>query len=205
MANAELIRALPKVEIHLHLEGAIPIPGAVGAGREVRRNRRRSCRRWRHSKTSLRYRDFPHFLRKRGCGKTAYIREYDDFAFIAAAVADDLAHQNVRYVEAFHSPGRFQRVARPRGRSHYRIGPARSRRAQRSPSRSQLIADLTRDFGPDRGACVARGHRRRPTSMHIIGIGIGGSEHEHSRPSRIEAGVRPGTRGSGFAHDRARR
>ena len=39
--------------------------------------------------------------------KNGYIRDYDDFTFIAAAVAEDLARQNIRYVEAFHSPGDF--------------------------------------------------------------------------------------------------
>ena len=49
------------------------------------------------------YRDFPHFI-ETWIWKNQYLREYEDFTFIAEAVARDLAGQNIRYVEAFFSP-----------------------------------------------------------------------------------------------------
>src|SRR3972149_301843 len=100
---ADALRLLPKVEIHLHIEGAIPVPalwelvskygsGDVFSTEELEER--------------FRYRDFPHFL-STWMWKNGFIREYEDFTFIASAVARDLADQNIRYAEAFHSPGDF--------------------------------------------------------------------------------------------------
>ena len=83
---------VPKVELHLHLEGAIPHPtmlelvrkyepgGPVGdLATLVER---------------FRYRDFPHFLDV-WAWKHGFLRETDDFALIAEAVAADLVSQRV--------------------------------------------------------------------------------------------------------------
>lgn len=174
MDVVERIRALPKVEIHLHLEGAIPLPalwelvekydGASELGDIT------------GLEEKFRYRDFPHFL-ETWMWKNGYIREYDDFTFVASAVAADLARQNVRYVEAFHSPGDFNVI---HGLDVARITEAvrRGLDEHRDAVEVRLIADLTRDFGPERGRvwldAVTGGD---PT--HVIGIGIGGSEHDH--------------------------
>lgn len=174
MTIARQIRDLPKVEIHLHLEGAIPLPalwelvlkydgthdvGDVGALAD-----------------KFRYRDFPHFL-ETWMWKNGFIREYEDFTFIAAAVAEDLARQNVRYAEVFHSPGDFHRL---HGLDVARITEAVSAGldTQRDRIDIRLIADLTRDFGPDRGRGWLTEIAATP-SMPIVGIGIGGSEHDH--------------------------
>ena len=54
------------------------------------------------------FRDFPHFI-DTWIWKNGFLRTYEDFTFIAEAVARDLASQNVRYVEAFYSPSDFRR------------------------------------------------------------------------------------------------
>jgi adenosine deaminase len=89
---------VPKVELHLHLEGAIPHdalwelvqkyggdPSVPDLGALERR---------------FEYRDFPHFI-ETWSWKNGFLREYQDFTLIAEAVARDLAGQNIRYVEAF--------------------------------------------------------------------------------------------------------
>ena len=96
--------ALPKVELHLHLEGAIPLPAlwqlmqkyggdpSVASEADLRGR--------------LTYTDFPDFIAA-WIWKNGFIRSYDDFSFIAEAVARDLARQNIRYAEVFFSPTRF--------------------------------------------------------------------------------------------------
>ncbi len=174
MTLSQRIRNLPKVEIHLHLEGAIPLPALwelvkkYGATDEVPDIATLADK--------FRYRDFPHFL-ETWMWKNGFIREYDDFTFMAAAVAEDLTHQNIRYVEAFHSPGDFHEL---HGLEVARITEAvrKGLDSQRAGIEIRLIADLTRDFGPDR----ARGWLAEiagTQSMQIVGIGIGGSEHNH--------------------------
>jgi adenosine deaminase len=168
---AEAIRALPKVEIHLHIEGAVPLPALFelvrkyGGAREVATLRALEER--------FRYRDFPHFL-STWMWKNGFLREYEDFSFIAFEVATDLARQNVRYVEAFHSPGDFAML---HGLDVARITEAvRKGLDEETGVEVRLIADLTRDFGPERGMKWLS-ELASEKSMKIVGIGIGGSEH----------------------------
>ena len=97
---------VPKVELHLHLEGAIPIPALWELVRKYGGDptvpdqaalQRRFA-----------YRDFPHFI-ETWVWKNQFLREYEDFSFIAEAVAADLARQKIRYAEIFYSPPDFAR------------------------------------------------------------------------------------------------
>src|SRR5262245_32636342 len=136
---------LPKVEVHLHLEGAIPLPSLwrliekYGGDPEVPTIAVLQSR--------FRYRDFLHFLQT-WVWKNQFLREYEDFSFIAAEVARDLASQNIVYAEAFYSPGDYHR----RGLDPQRITEAiRKGLRQVTDIEVALITDLIRDHGPDRG------------------------------------------------------
>jgi adenosine deaminase len=169
---AAAIRSLPKVEIHLHLEGAIPLPALFelvqkyGGEHEVSSIAALEER--------FRYTDFPHFL-STWMWKNGFLREYEDFTFIASEVARDLASQNIRYVEAFHSPGDFAML---HGLDVARITEATRKGLDTESDRIEvrLIADLTRDFGPERGMIWMR-ELASEKPMKIVGIGLGGSEH----------------------------
>ena len=97
--------AIPKAELHLHLEGAIPAQALwqllqkYGGDPEVPTLEA--------LERKFEYSDFPHFLRTWGW-KNGFLREYEDFTFVAEAVARDLAAQNIVYVEAFYSPPDFR-------------------------------------------------------------------------------------------------
>jgi adenosine deaminase len=97
---------LPKVELHVHLEGAIPIDAlwklvrkyggdALVLSKEMLRRR-------------FEYRDFPHFI-ETWVWKNQFLREYEDFTYIAEALARDLVSQTIRYAEVFYSPPDFIR------------------------------------------------------------------------------------------------
>jgi len=168
----ESLRLLPKVEIHLHIEGAIPIPALFELVSKYGSGDVSSVE---ALEERFRYRDFPHFL-STWMWKNGFIREYEDFTFVAAAVASDLADQNVRYVEAFHSPGDFAVL---HGLEVARVTEAvrRGLDAEKDRIEIRLIADLTRDFGPDRARAWLR-EIAAEKEMRIVGIGIGGSEHD---------------------------
>lgn len=169
---SEAVRALPKVEIHLHLEGAIPVPALLALVHKY--GGKGEVPTLETLEEEFRYRDFPHFL-STWMWKNGFIREYEDFTFIASEVALDLASQNVRYVEAFHSPGDFAML---HGLAVARITEAvrKGLDAVKDRIEVRLIADLTRDFGPERGMTWLR-ELASEKSMKIVGIGIGGSEH----------------------------
>ena len=98
------LEALPKAELHLHLEGAIPLDALWQliekyGGDETVPDRAALRQR-------LTYADFPAFI-ETWIWKNGFLREYDDFTFIAEAMARELVRQNIRYAETFFSPSRF--------------------------------------------------------------------------------------------------
>ncbi len=165
------LATLPKAELHLHLEGAIPLPALFEliqtAGGDPTVPTIEALRQ------RLVYPDFPAFI-DTWIWKNSFLRSYDDFTFIAEAVAADLARQNIRYAELFFSPSRFTDLG---------LTPARLAKAIRSgfdlvPEITlYLIADLVRDLGPRNAAGTLLEIIDVADEAGILGIGIGGSEH----------------------------
>ncbi len=160
---------IPKAELHLHLEGAIPLEALwelvlkYGGDQEVPDLGA--------LQQKFKFRDFPHFI-DTWVWKNQFIREYEDFTFIAEAVARDLLAQNIRYVEAFYSPPDFARY----GMQIQEITTAVRRGLDKVPGISvYLVPDLVRDFGPDQAAVSLRAINE-VRDQGILGVGIGGSE-----------------------------
>lgn len=163
--------SLPKVELHVHLEGAIPHAalwelirkyGGDPSVRDLKALRRR-----------FEYRDFSHFI-KTWSWKNQFLREYEDFTFIAEVTAQDLAAQNIRYAEMLFSPSLFVRheLEVQRLTEAVRVGLARI------PTLTiALVADLVRDYGPKAEARTLA-KLKEVRDQGVIGIGIGGSEGE---------------------------
>jgi adenosine deaminase len=163
------LESIPKVELHLHLEGAIPHPALWGlvqkyGGDPLVLDPEALERRFE-------YVDFAHFI-DTWVWKNGFLREYEDFTFIAEAVARDLARQNVRYAEAFFSPPDFAR----HGLETQRLAEAIRRGLARVPEvEVALVADLVRDFGPTRAA-ITLAEVSEVKELGVVGVGIGGSE-----------------------------
>jgi adenosine deaminase len=190
-AEADLgwFERLPKVELHLHLEGAIPHHVLWELLQKYGGDPTLPTREDLVGKFV--YRDFPHFL-ERWTWKNQLLREYEDFEFLAAEVAPDLARQNIRYAEVFYSPPDFLCA----GLEPQRLTEAVRAGLQRVPDiEIALVADLVRDFGPESGArtlaCV-----KEVRGLGVIGIGIGGSEHKF--PPEVFAPVYRQAREMGF-------
>jgi len=162
---------VPKVELHLHLEGAIPhgtlwelvqkyggdpsVPDMAALERKFQ------------------YRDFPHFI-ETWLWKQEFLREYEDLTLIAEAVAHDLARQNIRYVEAFFSPADLAHL----GLQTQRLTEAIRAGLARIPEvEVALVADLVRDRGPE-NAAITLAELCEVKDLGVIGVGIGGSEQD---------------------------
>ncbi|MDP6350718.1 MAG: adenosine deaminase [Alphaproteobacteria bacterium] len=164
------LERLPKAELHLHLEGAIPLDTLWALiekyGGDASVPTRAALER------RLTYPDFPAFI-EAWLWKNRFLREYEDFTFIAEAVARDLGRQNIRYAEMFFSPSRFT----DQGLSPQGLAQAIRRGLDKvAATEVWLIADLVRDLGADRAArTLAQVAEVRDCG--IVGIGIGGSEH----------------------------
>ncbi|MBC8505672.1 MAG: adenosine deaminase [Anaerolineales bacterium] len=165
-------KRVPKVELHLHLEGAIPYDALwelvkkYGGDSEV------------PTLDALlqkfKFKDFPHFI-DTWIWKNQFLREYEDFTFLAEAVARDLLEQNIRYVEAFYSPPDF---TDRHGLTTQKLTEAIRAGFDSVPEiEINLVADLVRDFGPEKAA-VTLAEVAEVKEMGVIGIGIGGSEQD---------------------------
>ena len=160
---------VPKVELHVHLEGAIPHealfaliqkyggdPSVPDVGALAKR---------------FEYTDFPQFIETWNW-KNAFLREYEDFTLIAELVARDMAAQGIRYAEAFFSPAPFASV----GLFLQEVTRAvRAGLAKVPEIRIALVADFVRDEGPE-AALAALARLREVKDLGVVGIGIGGSE-----------------------------
>ncbi|MDR3686516.1 MAG: adenosine deaminase [Coriobacteriia bacterium] len=160
---------IPKVELHVHMEGAIPhealfaLIQKYGGDPSVPDVAALAQR--------FQYSDFPHFI-ETWLWKNQYLREYDDFTLIAELVARDMAAQNIRYAEVFYSPVPFESI----GLSVQGVTQAiRTGLAKVSEIEIALVADLVRDMGPVSGLSALEA-LAEVRDLGVIGIGIGGSE-----------------------------
>jgi adenosine deaminase len=164
--------SLPKVELHLHLEGAIPIPAlwelVQKYGGDPLVPDEAALQEY------FKFRDFPHFI-ELWIWKNGFLREYDDFEFFSGAVARALKAENIKYVEAFFSPGRFKQAGLDTGRM---IEAVRAGLDSVTGVEVALIPDLVRDVGPDYASGVLD-ELSDLRSLGLIGIGLGGSEHAY--------------------------
>jgi adenosine deaminase len=162
---------IPKIENHLHLEGAIPVETLwtliqkYGGDKSV------------SSVTKLiekfKYRDFNHFL-EIWLWKNKYIREYEDFTFLSDAVFKDLVKQNIKYAEIFISPSEFRNTLE----IQKIIGAISKSIIGNTEIRVSLIVDLVRNLGPE-NAMRTLYEINEVKDLGIIGIGLGGAEKEY--------------------------
>ncbi len=191
MNPRQIIQAMPKVELHLHLEGAFSFEFLFGliqkSGGEA------TIRSIDDLRQRFVFRDFAQFIQS-WFWKNSFFRHPEDFYDSTYYTLRDLAAQNVVYVEAFFSPWDFQ----AKGLAVQEIIEAtlagKTAAEKDFGIRCNLIADLVRDHGavtaPQRLDDII------PYRGQIIGIGLGGSEAQY--PARDFATVFQEARRQGF-------
>ncbi len=169
-ARSDWLERLPKVELHLHIEGAIPHAALWELiqkyGGDPRVPSLEALPR------VFRYRNFPEFI-ETWIWKQGFIREADDFELIGASVATDLARQRILYAESFFSPADVARHGLAAGdvAVALRCGLARVPEVEVA-----LIADMVRDQGPEIAARTLEDVAEVAGQAGVVGIGLGGSE-----------------------------
>jgi len=169
---AAFARKIPKVELHLHLEGAIPLPTLLAFIR--RAGTEPDVRTVDDLRRRLTYPDFQGFL-ERWVWKNTFITEVEDFEGMAYDVLADLHAQNVPYVEMHYSPGDY----RDRGFTVDDVTEAVLAGAARARDdfglRCALIADLL--WGADLEKSWRWMEEATPyLGRGVVGVGMGGSE-----------------------------
>ena len=167
MRKKSFFDSIPKIENHLHLEGAIPY---ATLWELMQKYDDKSVSNVNQLKERFIYRDFNHFI-DTWIWKNGFIREYDDFTFLTEAVLTDLAGQNIKYAEIFISPSTFRKTLETQ-----RIIEAVNKGIKKnSRIMVNLIVDLVRNLGPE-NELKTLFEINEVKGLGIIGIGIGGSE-----------------------------
>lgn len=165
------IEHLPKIELHLHLEGAIPIRtfhelvkkySPRGKAPSVEELERRFV-----------FRDFAHFI-ETWMWHCEFINEYDDFTLIAEGVGNYLVEQNVFYAETFFSAPEYhdKRLSVQRITEALRKGLARVEGTE-----VRLVGDVVRHLGAEK-ALRTVSELAEVKEFGVIGAGLGGLEKE---------------------------
>ncbi len=161
------IRDLPKVELHLHLEGAIPLNTLLQL---IEKYKGKNYITLTELQQKFTYTNFTNFI-DIWYWKNNYIREYADYEFIAEHVAFNLAEQNIRYAEIYFSPSDFAKINSQPQEIANSIRKGLNKHSDKITI--NLIADLVRDKEPKISLLEQISEVR---DQGIIGIGLGGDE-----------------------------
>jgi adenosine deaminase/aminodeoxyfutalosine deaminase len=161
MTAEDFIRALPKAELHVHLEGSVE-PATL---RELRPELSEEEIRARYA-----FHDFAGFL---GSYQwvTGHLRTADDYALVTRRLLERLSAENVRYAEINLSVG----VMLLRKLDVAAIYESVKREAASSGVQVWWVFDAVRHFGVEHAAAVAKLAAER-AGDRVVAFGIGGDE-----------------------------
>lgn len=169
-----LIESLPKVQLHCHLEGTVAPATFLALARKhgVALGARADT----PAERIYAFTGFTEFLLL-FAAVSETLRTPEDFYRIAGEYVADAAAQHVRYAELFISPSVWTHF-QPDLDVHATVAAIRAALDEEGRKHGidvALIADLTRNFGPERAletATLAASLRR----FGVIGVGLGGDE-----------------------------
>lgn len=165
---------MPKVELHLHLEGAFTLATLFQLVQKYGGDP--SVEEPEDLRSRFVYDDFSQFI-DTWIWKNRFFRSGEDFELSSYETLLALSQQNVRYVEAFYSPWDFEK----NGLTMEEITDSVLSGCE-SASRDcgigwSLIADINREHGPAAGMVRLR-QLAKFRHRGVIGIGLGGREKE---------------------------
>jgi adenosine deaminase len=164
--------AVPKADLHLHLEGSIDLDTLLLMRARRRRpaddgERRRLGRLYRH-------RDFPHFL-SNFRDLCLELQAPEDFALATERLASKLAEDGVRHAEVMCSATIFTRRGLPAAEIFDASREAAGRAASAGGPRLLFLIDGVRQWGPGGLEEVVR-VALECRKYGVVGIGMGGDE-----------------------------
>jgi adenosine deaminase len=172
--SRQQIKTMPKIELHLHLEGAFNFDFLFRLIEKYGGDP--SVKSIADLQEKFVFRDFPHFI-ELWFWKNQFFKTPADFEESTYHTLKDLADQKVVYAEVFFSPWDFI-VNQLRVEEITEATLSGIRRAEKDfPLRCNLIADLVRDYGA--AGAIERLNQITPfLKAGVIGIGLGGSEQK---------------------------
>jgi adenosine deaminase len=162
------IAALPKAELHLHLEGSIrpPIAVALAARQGVALAEKEVHRRYA-------YANFTAFI-DAFKWVTSFLRDPADFALVASDLAEQLLAQNVIYAEVTLSVG-VMLLRKQNPQANFEAILATTEPFEKKGLRLNWVFDSVRQYGAELALQVVD-WAQRCHSSRIVAFGIGGDE-----------------------------
>jgi len=175
MKLRDLVREMPKVELHVHLEGSI-LPETLLALAE-RNGVRLRANDVEGLKEFYRFTDFDHFIQTY-FAISRCLRTLDDFRLIAYRFGVEMARQNIRYAEVTFTPHtNVTNTGLPFEDILAALNEGRSQAEQELGVRFQWVLDIVRDH-PDSRHQVAE-WAASALDDGVVGFGLGGTERGH--------------------------
>jgi len=173
-AEQELVRRMPKAELHVHLEGSVRPETLLDLGRkhgvDYPFSNADGAREW------FRFRDFPHFIEVYVaiCNSLLAVEDYDRVTY---ELAEEASRQNIRYLEVTVAP---VSPIEPRNSAVPDVVMAGCRAGARRALadfgvRMQFILDAVRSRPPEHVMALARWVADNQGDG-LVGLGLGGSE-----------------------------
>src|SRR5579863_8676457 len=182
MAPGALAERIPKIHLHCHLEGCLRAPTFVelaakhGVPLRYRRDGDIALRQAQDDNVEDPYAfgGLDEFLLLFAAVSRA-LRDPEDYARLAREFVEDALAQNVIYGELFVSPSVWTFFNPSLDVRATVEAIANELRDARPRATFKLLADVTRNFGPDRAMATAR-TMAGMTELDVIGVGLGGDE-----------------------------
>ncbi|HET7814159.1 MAG TPA: adenosine deaminase [Candidatus Baltobacteraceae bacterium] len=175
MTTDEFLRALPKIQLHCHLEGTLrastflDLAKRHGVALTYRPRSEES-----HDPSDLyRFANFGEFLLAFAAASRS-LAEPADYERLAAEFAQDALEQNVAYAEVFVSPSVWQ-FFNPEIDVRACMRAIRSALDAHRDLEVKIIVDLTRNFGAESAMRTAQ-LALDMQEFGVVGIGLGGDE-----------------------------
>lgn len=170
-AVCDFIRGMPKVELHLHLEGSIRAELLFELG--TKNGQELLSANVDELRARYQYETFEDFVLLFVMGVGA-LRDHDDFEAVTVALVDELLQQNVRYAEVITSPMTHHMHHTPH--ADY-LGGLNAGRHYAAANGLELnwILDISRNFG-DEAVDAAFAVVDSGKLDGLIGVGLGGAE-----------------------------
>jgi adenosine deaminase len=175
MSLAQFIHAMPKVELHVHLEGAIQPETLLQLAQRNQNplpaNTVEGVRRW------YTFTDFDHFIEVY-VAVCACIATADDFEWIAREFLRSQAAQNIRYSEVIFTPYTHAKTANgiPFTAQLAALNRARQWAADELGIQVAWVPDISRNSRPVEHSLLVADWAISGKTQGVVGFGVGGGE-----------------------------
>jgi aminodeoxyfutalosine deaminase len=172
MTIQEFIRRMPKVELHVHLEGSIPPATLLQLAK--RNHVSLPAQTVEELQNWYQFSGFPHFI-EIYLAICNCIRTPDDLELVATEFLKDRASQNIRYSEVIFTP--FTHINNiPLDDQLAAINRARTWAEKELGVRINLAPDLAREMRPVEDSYIIADWAVKNRNNGIVALGLGGPE-----------------------------